>query len=164
MLGIVLWMTMRMISVAASSPDVEHCLIQDSSPNEDYCLRCEIGYILDQISTSCKYLEEQQEHLANCIQISDFGECMRCDCGYAFEIDHGICAMAIDSLLGCETFANGICIRPKYEYMLVKENNEQMFILFARGTHCEIFDALGKIYKIINIVLDLRKFIVLCVF
>lgn len=49
-----------------------------------------------------------------CIQISIFGECMRCDCGYSLQEEDKACILTSNNLLGCEVVKNlEICLRPK---------------------------------------------------
>jgi len=75
------------------------------------------------------------------MQISDFGECMRCHCGYVLSEMHGGCIIAPSSLIGCEiATAENICSRPKVDYLLLKKVDGKMSLEFARGSHCEIFD------------------------
>jgi len=77
----------------------------------------------------------------NCMQISDFGECMRCHCGYVLSEILEDCVIASSSLIGCEiTTRENACSRPKTDYLLLKLTNGSISLEFARGSHCEIFD------------------------
>jgi len=72
---------------------------------------------------------------------------MRCDCGYALQIELGVCMLASDSLIGCETFTgDDSCTRPKTEFMFLREDsNKSPSLSFARGTNCEIFDLIRNL-------------------
>jgi hypothetical protein len=84
----------------------------------------------------------------NCMQVSDFGECMRCHCGYVFSEHLGYCEIAPRSLIGCETATVGnACSRPKVDYLLLKLPNGDISLEFAMGSHCEIFDYASNFKK-----------------
>jgi len=47
------------------------------------------------------------------------------------------------SLIGCEIFVgDSICIRPKADYLLLKSSHNitNAVVLFAGGSHCEVFE------------------------
>ena len=51
-------------------------------------------------------------------------------------------------LIGCEIYSeeNKTCIRPKADYLIVKKSDGNVVsLLFAGGSHCEIFEIPGKI-------------------
>ena len=67
--------------------------------------------------------------------------------------------LASDSLIGCETFTgDDSCTRPKAEFMFLREDsNKSPFLLFAHGTHCEIFDLISNLLAMLlhNLLLNI---------
>jgi len=77
---------------------------------------------------------------------------MRCDCSFSLSKELGICVESTGSLNGCEIYSGEkTCIRPKADYLIVKESDGNVVsLLFAGGSHCEIFEISGIKSCLIN--------------
>ena len=64
---------------------------------------------------------------------------MRCDHGYVLNSDTDTCILSNVSLFGCEIVErDGVCVRPKRKFTLLKGPTSGNNIVFARGSNCEI--------------------------
>ena len=136
------FLTLSLIFVC-SLGQIAHCEINSISINMHFCLKCSNGYILDYTSTTCVKILEL--HQANCIQLSIFGECLKCNCGFSLQNQRNICVPTPEILFGCEILDEDfVCIRPKAEFTFFKVNGVVQSIEYSKGSNCEILNLQRK--------------------
>lgn len=138
----IILISLRQLTSTSINPNRQHDYSNCEVESEDYprsCIRCSIEYVL--IENRC--VIKDKSHDSNCIELTRFGDCMICKCGYSLEAASNLCVETPEILIGCLMFHFSTeveCLRPKPEFELVKSraNNYFISIDFGNYSNCEI--------------------------